>query len=108
VQQVGGFQPAVFDNKAGQPAWSPFWNHFTLKWTDENNARVIRTSAEIRDLINTGELEKFNGVPDSHPNGFVVNCPAPILAPNTFEGYIKMKGNAAFPFISHIDVDGAA
>ncbi|VAW32600.1 hypothetical protein MNBD_CHLOROFLEXI01-1181 [hydrothermal vent metagenome] len=83
---VMGFQPAVFDNEAGQPAWSPFWNHFALKWVDESNARVVRSSTEIRELIASGELEQFNGVPDSHPNGFVVNCPAPILAPNTFEG----------------------
>ena len=83
---VMGFQPAIFDNKAGQAAWSPFWNHFTLGWVDESQARVLRSSAEIRELLEAGELEQFNGVPDSHPNGFVVNCPAPILAPNTFEG----------------------
>lgn len=83
---VMGFQPAVFDNKAGQPAWSPFWDHYTLLWKDESKARVLRSSAEIRELVASGDLEQFNGVPDSHPNGFVVNCPAPILAPNTFEG----------------------
>lgn len=83
---VMGFQPAVFDNKAGQPAWSPFWDHYTVLWKDASKARVLRSSTEIRDLIASGELEQFNGVPDSHPNGFVVNCPAPILAPNTFEG----------------------
>lgn len=83
---VMGFQPAIFDNKAGEPAWSPFWNHFTLRWVDESNARVIKSSVEVRELIESGELEEFNGVPDTHPNGFVVNCPAPILAPNDFEG----------------------
>ncbi|WP_420644461.1 twin-arginine translocation signal domain-containing protein [Candidatus Leptofilum sp.] len=83
---VMGFQPAIFDNKAGQAAWSPFWNHFTLSWVDESQARVLTSSAEIRELLASGELEQFNGVPDSHPNGFVVNCPAPILAPNTFAG----------------------
>lgn len=82
---VMGFQPAIFDNKAGQPTWSPYWNHFTLSWVDESNARILRSSQEIRELLDAGELEQFNGVPDSHPNGFVVNCPAPILAPNTFE-----------------------
>ncbi len=83
---VMGFQPAIFDNRAGEPAWSPFWNHFTVTWKDESQARVLRSSAEIREAIDSGELELFNGVPDSHPNGFVVNCPVPILAPNTFEG----------------------
>jgi len=81
---VMGFQPAIFDNKAGHAAWSPFWNHFTLRWNDESQARILRTSAEIREALAAGDLEQFNGVPDSHPNGFVVNCPAPILAPNTF------------------------
>ena len=82
---VMGYQPAIFDNKAGQPAWSPFWQHFTVTWVDDSRARVLRTSTEIRELVDSGELEQWNGVPDSHPNGFVVNCPAPILAPNTFD-----------------------
>ncbi len=81
---VMGFQPAIFDNKATDPVWSPFWDHFTVVWKDEANARLLKTSAEIRELVESGELEQFNGVPDSHPNGFVVNCPAPILAPNNF------------------------
>jgi hypothetical protein len=81
---VMGFQPAIFDNQAGQPAWSPFWNHFTVKWADGAEVRVLKSSAEIRELINSEELELFNGVPDSHPTGFVVNCPVPVLAENTF------------------------
>lgn len=83
---VMGFQPAIFDNKAGQSAWSPFWNHFTVKWVDESQAKLLRSSAEIRELVSSGDLELFNGVPDSHPTGFVVNCPVPVLAPNTFTG----------------------
>lgn len=82
---VMGFQPAIFDNNAGEPAWSPFWDHFTVKWADESNARLLTSSAEIRELISSGELELFNGVPDSHPNGFVVNCPAPIKSPNDYK-----------------------
>lgn len=82
---VMGFQPAIFDNKAGQPAWSPFWDHLTVTWVDESQARVLTSSAEVRELVTSGELEEWSGTPDSHPNGFVVNCPAPILAPNTFE-----------------------
>ncbi len=82
---VMGFQPAIFDNKAGEPAWSPFWDHYTVTWKDPAQACVLKTSAEIRELVGSGELEEWAGTPDSHPNGFVVNCPAPILAPNTFE-----------------------
>jgi hypothetical protein len=81
---VMGFQPGVFDNQAGQPAWSPFWNHFTLKWVDESQARVLHSSDEIRAALDAGEVESFNGTPDSHPNGFVVNCPVPIVAPVEF------------------------
>ena len=81
---VMGFQPAIFDNQAGQPAWSPFWNHFTVRWAEGAEVRVLNSSAEIRELIDSGDLELFNGVPDSHPTGFVVNCPVPVLAGNTF------------------------
>ena len=81
---VMGFQPAIFDNQAGQPAWSPFWDHFTLVWKDEANARLLVDSAGVRAAIEAGEVEQFNGVPDSHPTGFVVNCPAPILAPTSY------------------------
>lgn len=79
-----GFQPAIFDNKAGQPAWSPFWDHRTLVWKDESAARLLKDSAEVRAAIEAGEVDEFIGVPESHPTGFVVNCPAPILAPTTF------------------------
>jgi hypothetical protein len=53
-------------------------------WKDEANARVLRSSTEIRAALDAGELEQFNGTPDTHPNGFVVNCPAAVLAPNDF------------------------
>lgn len=82
---VMGFQPAIFDNQARQPAWSPFWDHRALKWTDGTEPRLLKESNEIRAAIDAGELEEFLGVPDTHPNGFVVNCPAPILAPNDFQ-----------------------
>jgi len=81
---VMGFQPAIFDNQAGQPAWSPFWNHFTVTWADGADVKVLKSSAEIRELINSEDLQLFNGTPDSHPTGFVVNCPVPVLAENTF------------------------
>lgn len=81
---VMGFQPAIFDNQAGSPTWSPFWNHFTVRWEDESQARVLRRSSEIKELIESGELALFNGTPDSHPTGFVVNCPVPVIATNTY------------------------
>lgn len=81
---VMGFQPAIFDNAAGAPVWSPFWNHFTAVWTDPDSATVVTSSDELRSLAESGALEIFNGTPDTHPNGFVVNCPVPIKARNTF------------------------
>lgn len=81
---VMGFQPAIFDNAAGEPVWSPFWNHFTAVWKDEASATLIKSSAELRALVDSGALEIFNGTPDTHPTGFVVNCPVPIKAANTF------------------------
>ena len=47
-------------------------------------ARVLTDSDEIRAAIEAGDVTEYMGVKPSHPNGFVVNCPAPILAPNTF------------------------
>ncbi len=81
---VMGFQPAVFDNRAGDPTWSPFWNHFTITWSEDASPRILRTSAEIRAAEEAGEIQVWNGTPDTHPDGFVVNCPVPILARNTF------------------------
>jgi len=81
---VMGFQPAIFDHAAGHPIWSPFWNHFTVTWANEGEARVLTSSDEIRELIDAGTLNLFNGTPDTDPQGFVVNCPVPIKAANTF------------------------
>jgi hypothetical protein len=81
---VMGFQPAIFGSKATEPAWSPFWDHFTLVWQEEAPVRVLHNAAEVQAALDANEVELFNGTPDSHPNGFVVNCPVPVLAPNTF------------------------
>jgi hypothetical protein len=82
---VEGFQPAIFNSKAGNPIWSPFWDHFAAEWTNPEEARVVRSQSELDELVKSGELTLYNGVPDTHPNGFVVNCPAPILAPNDYD-----------------------
>lgn len=81
---VMGYQPAVFGSRVDSGFWSPFWNHFTIEWIRPERARILHTGDEVYDAIDRGEVRKFNGVPDSHPNGFVVNCPIPILADNTF------------------------
>ncbi len=81
---VMGFQPAIFDNAAGSPIWSPFWDHFTAVWEDESEATLVTSSQELRALVEEGKLTIFNGTPDTDPMGFVVNCPVPIKSANTF------------------------
>lgn len=82
---VAGFQPAIFDHEAGNPAWSPFWDHRGLEWNEGIEPRLLTNSDEIRAAIEAGDMTEYLGVKPLHPNGFVVNCPAPILAPNTFK-----------------------
>ncbi len=83
---VMGFQPAIFDSRAGDAVWSPLWNHLTLKWKDGATPRVLRSKDDVAAALAAGEVEEFAGTPDTHPNGFIVNCPVPVLAPNTFTG----------------------
>jgi hypothetical protein len=91
---VMGFQPAVFDSQAQtSPVWSPLWNHFTLKWKDGQTPRVLKSQDDVLAALKAGEVEQFNGTPDTHPNGFIVNCPAPVLAPNAFTGGFLTAGD---------------
>jgi hypothetical protein len=83
---VLGYQPAVFGSTVDSRIWSPFWDHFTVEWLYEDRVRVLHNSFEVYDAIEHGELMKYNGLPNTHPDGFVVNCPIPVLADNTFEG----------------------
>lgn len=80
-----GFQPGIFREKAGLPAWSPMWDHFTAVWKDESKAVLLTTQAELDERVAAGEIEIFKGTPDTGGQGFVVNCPSPIVAPNDFE-----------------------
>ncbi|MGH2765095.1 MAG: DUF7482 domain-containing protein [Actinomycetota bacterium] len=79
-----GFQPSVFDSKAGDPAWSPYWDHMTYAWTDGVEARVLTSEEEVHAARDAGQLEEFPGTPDTNGEVFTVNCPVPVLAPNTF------------------------
>lgn len=81
---VMGFQPAIFDHAAGNPIWSPFWDHYTAVWADSAEAVILKSSDELRPLIESGAIRVFNGTPDTDPTGFIVNCPVPIRAANTF------------------------
>ncbi len=79
-----GFQPSVFDTQAGNPAWSPYWDHMTYTWTDGNSPRVLTTEAAVHAARDAGELREFRGSPDTKGTLFTVNCQVPVLAPNTF------------------------
>ena len=79
-----GFQPSVFDSKAGDPAWSPFWDHMTYAWADGVEPQVLTSEEEVHAVRDAGELEEFPGTPDTNGEVFTVNCPVPVLAPNTF------------------------
>lgn len=80
-----GFQPSVFDSRAGDPVWSPYWDHLTYVWDDGADARVLEDEAAVHAARDAGEVEEFVGTPDTDGQGFVVNCPVPVVAPNTFQ-----------------------
>ena len=79
-----GFQPAIFQSKAGEAAWSPMWDHWTAVWKDPKKAVLLRTQAEIEARAQAGDITLHHGTPDTNGQGFVVNCPSPIVAPNDF------------------------
>jgi hypothetical protein len=79
-----GGQPSVFDSAAGDPAWSPYWDHMTYVWKETADPRVLTTETEIHEARDAGELDEFPGTPDTGGEIFTVNCPVPVIAPNTF------------------------
>jgi len=80
-----GFQPGIFREKAGLPSWSPLWDHLTAVWKDPSKAVLLRSQADLDARVAAEEIEIFKGTPDTGGQGFVVNCPSPIVAPNDFE-----------------------
>lgn len=79
-----GFQPSVFDFSAGNPAWSPYWDHFAYSWKDGATPELITDQTKLFAARDAGDLEEFPGVPDTKGTVFTVNCPVPVVAPNTF------------------------
>jgi hypothetical protein len=76
-----GFQHSVFDSRAGDPRWSPYWDHMTYEWLG-NDARVLETESEIHAARDAGRLREYPGTPDTGGRTFTVNCPVPVVAPN--------------------------
>jgi hypothetical protein len=58
----------------------------TYAWKNGVQPRVFKTEQEILGARDAGELDEFPGTPDTKGMIFTVNCPVPILAPNTFRG----------------------
>lgn len=81
-----GFQPSVFDSQAGAKEWSPYWDHMTYAWKDSKTPRVLTGENEVHQARDGGELDEFPGTPDTNGEIFTVNCPVPVVAPNTFTG----------------------
>ncbi len=79
-----GFQPAIFQAKAGDAAWSPMWDHWTALWKDPSKATLLRKQDELDARVQAGDIQLHHGTPDTKGEGFVVNCPSPIVAPNDF------------------------
>ncbi|MDP8905112.1 MAG: hypothetical protein M3N29_07335 [Chloroflexota bacterium] len=80
-----GFQPGIFERKAGDPAWSPIWDHWTALWKDPGQARLLEDQGQLDAAVEAAEIILHRGTPDTGGRGFVVNCPSPIVAPNDFE-----------------------
>jgi hypothetical protein len=81
-----GGQPSVFDSSAGEPSWSPYWDHMTYVWKEGTDARMLTSESEVLQARDAGDLEEFPGTPDTGGEIFTVNCPVPVVAPNTFTG----------------------
>ncbi len=82
---VMGFQPAIFASAAGDPVWSPFWEHFTAVWNNGDDAVLLTSAAELE--AHGSDITIYKGVPDMDQDmpAFVVNCPVPVKARNTFQ-----------------------
>ena len=58
-----GFQPSIFNSKAGDVIWSPFWEHFTILWNDGIEAVVLRSEAEVMEREAAGDITIYPGNP---------------------------------------------
>lgn len=79
-----GGQPSIFNAKAGDVIWSPFWEHFTVTWNDGAEPVVLTTEAEVFAQEEAGNITIHPGTPDTEES-FVVNCPSAVLAANTYD-----------------------
>jgi hypothetical protein len=76
-----GFQKSITDTKAGEAAWSPYWDHFTFMWEKTGDAAVLKSQTELTKKEEAKALKRFPGTPDTNGQVFMVNCPVPVTAP---------------------------
>ena len=65
---MSGLQPSVFDNPPGTEGYSPLRRLNVVTWVDENKARELRSTAEVLQAAEAGEL----GIQQP---GVVINMP---------------------------------
>lgn len=65
---MSGLQPSVFDNPPGTDGYSPLRHVLSVTWTDEAQARELKSAAEVLAAAEAGELTI------KHP-GVVINMP---------------------------------
>ncbi len=75
-----GFQKSITDTQVGEPAWSPYWDHYTFMWSNDQDASVLKSLADLTGEEQSGALTRVNGTPDTDGKLFMVNCPVPVSA----------------------------
>ena len=65
---MSGLQPSVFDNPPGTEGYTPLRHLNSVTWTDESQARELKSAAEVLAAAEAGELTI------KHP-GVVINMP---------------------------------
>lgn len=53
---MSGLQPSVFDNPPGTEGYSPLRRLNVVAWSDETQARELKTAAEVLEAAEAGEL----------------------------------------------------
>ena len=56
-----GFQPSVFDFSAGDPAWSPYWDHYAYKWKESATPKLLTNQSALFRARDAGDFEEFPG-----------------------------------------------
>lgn len=75
-----GAQKSVTDTVVGDAGWSPYWDHYTMLWSNESSATVLKSAKEVAEQETAKALRRVPGTPDTNGAVFMVNCPVPVIA----------------------------